>query len=561
VLLASAALAACKGSPGSAGPTIEISPNPASVALGGTQRFAVSPALAVTWSLDQTDEGRAPSPAPAFPLRVAPNGRYLVGQDGRPFRIQAEAAWFLSAVATPEMVTRYLDDRRAKGFNAFYLMAMVHPGGYPAVPGAPRNHNGDPPFATPGVFSTAAADAASQRYWAHVDLIVDEAARRGLVVMLAFTYLGFAGGAQGWWQELLAQPSRQSCTDWGAWLGHRYRSRTNIIWFACGDYTPPPGSEGEAREIAVIDGIKSAGGASKLFMAEMSPPASVPSRESAAIGPLLDLNGFYGYGRRGTGNSVAAANRAYHEVPPRPAFVQEPGYEGEDNTGKLPADTAYGTRRSRFWSVLAGGTAGDGFGTAEISSNVGAFSPWPSCLSSPGATASSHAFRLFASIPWWDLVPCGGDGDPRKVIASGGGSFGDSDASYIASAITSDRSWLLAYVPGTSRGKASRTFTLDAAAMSGTARARWWNPTTGAYTPIGRVPASGSRRFTTPGDNGAGNDWVLVLDTTAATSCGTIAPSGLYTAPALAIAGVGCQVAATLQSDPSVTAYASVVLR
>jgi hypothetical protein len=539
--------------------SLSISPNPASVAVGGTQQFVVTPAVAVNWSVTQSG-GAPPAPAPVFPLKISANGHYFVDQNDHPFRIQAEAAWFLSAVATPAMVASYLDDRKAKGFNSIYVMAMVHPGGYSVVPNAPNNYAGDPPFSTPGLFSTAGADAASQRYWAHIDYIVDQAASRDMVVMLAFTYLGYSGGSQGWWQDLLAQPSRQACFDWGVWLGNRYKSKTNVIWFTCGDFTPPAGSEGEAREIAIINGIKSVAGASKLFMTEMNSPNSVPTLESAAIGALLDMNSFYGYGASGTGNSVVEANRAYHYSPAKPAFVQEPGYEGENNTGSFPSDTAYGTRRSRFWSVLAGGTAGDGFGTARISSNIGAFSPWPACLSSPAAAYSSHAFQLFASLPWWDLVPCGGANDATSLITSGGGTFGASDTSYIASSITSDRSWALAYVPGTNQGTASRTFTVDMAALSGAARARWWNPTTGGDTTIGTYANAGTQSFTTPGSNGAGNDWILVLDATAGGSCGTISSSGLYTAPSVVPAGVTCRVRATMQSDPNVEAFATVNL-
>ena len=63
-------------------------------------------------------------------------------------------------------------------------------------------------------------------------------------------------------------------------------------------------------------------------------------------------------------------------------------------------------------------------------------------------------------------------------------------------------------------GAAPRTFAVDLAALRGPARARWFNPTSGAYTEIGAgLPNTGPRSFTTPGDNGTGAaDWVLVLD-------------------------------------------------
>jgi hypothetical protein len=50
--------------------------------------------------------------------------------------------------------------------------------------------------------------------------------------------------------------------------------------------------------------------------------------------------------------------------------------------------------------------------------------------------------------------------------------------------------------------------------MSASSRARWWNPTNGAFTTIGTYANTGTHAFTPPGDNGTGfDDWVLVLDT------------------------------------------------
>jgi hypothetical protein len=59
---------------------------------------------------------------------------------------------------------------------------------------------------------------------------------------------------------------------------------------------------------------------------------------------------------------------------------------------------------------------------------------------------------------------------------------------------------------------------VDMTAMAGTTTARWWNPVLGAYTAIGTGYAnSGTHIFTTPGSNGDGNDWLLVLDAPGAT--------------------------------------------
>jgi hypothetical protein len=49
--------------------------------------------------------------------------------------------------------------------------------------------------------------------------------------------------------------------------------------------------------------------------------------------------------------------------------------------------------------------------------------------------------------------------------------------------------------------------------MSGSMRARWFNPTSARYTSIGTFANTGTFNFTPPGDNGTGfTDWVLLLE-------------------------------------------------
>ena len=136
---------------------------------------------------------------------------------------------------------------------------MVPKGAYPAAPNAPNDQAGDPPFATPDDFSTAGASPASSRYWQWIDSIIAKAADHGMAVMLSYTYLGYQGGHEGWYQDVLAQRNQQVLFDWGQWLGNRYRDAANVIWFGLGDYSPPAGSEGAARVRAIADGIKAAG--------------------------------------------------------------------------------------------------------------------------------------------------------------------------------------------------------------------------------------------------------------------------------------------------------------
>ena len=418
---------------------------------GARERFSVTPEEPVLWGIAESASHRSEHSA-VYPLEVSDNGRYVVDQRGRPWRVQADAGWLLSAVATPAQVDEYLTARRAQGFNSFYLAAMVHPGGYDAAPGAPNNAAGDPPFSSPGDFSTAGTTLASERYWAWIDSIVEKAAMHGMVVMFAYTYLGYEGGDQGWYGEVLDQPSRRSLVEWGRWLGDRYKDSPNIIWLGLGDYSPPRGSEGAGRARAIAEGIKGAG-ATQLFMAEPSPPDEIPG-EVPGFGPVVDLNSFYGHGVEGDGAVYETADRAWALKPPKPAWMQEGTYEYENNTGQYSGEP-WETRRSRFWSVLAGGTAGDGFGSRDVWQVM----DLPASLLTPGADYSRFAFDLFDSLPWWELRPSGTASGfaGTKLVTSGQGEWGGTTTSRRPSRTTTIGSSRTSPLPTATPGRLTST--------------------------------------------------------------------------------------------------------
>jgi Protein of unknown function (DUF4038)/Putative collagen-binding domain of a collagenase len=449
-----------------------------------------------------------------FPLRVSPNGRYLVGQDGVPFRLNCEAAWFLSTQARPEDVADYLDDRRARGFTALIVMAIVHQDGYVSAslnmpPGclanAP-NHlvSGEGPFRTPGHFATM-----NDAYWVHVDHIVRAAAERGMVVLLAYVYLGYQGGDQGWWAEV-NQPwnGEEVLYGYGRALATRYAADPNIIWYTCGDYSPPPGSTGSRRVRASIDGIRSVL-PDALFAAELAAPdeLTIDNPDYAD----LDIDSFYGWGPGGDHTVYETANRAWAGVPARPAFVGEPPYEGIPDVGSTGDHVDI--RRIGYYAVLGGGTAGQSVGSSGILNVLPAalpgFADFRTAFGSPGTIDTQHQFALYGSLPWWELVPSGTAPGffGTDLVASGQRPA----LEHIAAAGTADRGWLLAYVPP---GAGPRTFGIDMSALRAPARARWFNPATGGYVDIAAaLPNEGVREFGTPGDNGTGTfDWVLVLD-------------------------------------------------
>jgi hypothetical protein len=210
---------------------------------------------------------------------------------------------------------------------------------------------------------------------------------------------------------------------------------------------PLEGSEGERRALSILEGIK-ASGAKHLVAAQWGAPDSLAT-DQKAFAPFIDINTIYGYGPRGQGQTYETARRAYETVPPRPVVLFEPNYEGEQVGGTgLRQDV----RRSQYWAVLGGATAGQNFGTKGIWNWqrsgwwdwLGKGQPtWADRLDSPGSRDMGHLFSLFDALPWQDLHPLGlQEGLHRVGVTQPNG-----PKDQIVTATTLDGRWLVAYFP------------------------------------------------------------------------------------------------------------------
>lgn len=459
---------------------------PGAWAAAGPGRAQVEARLGAALA-EASVEVEAPRPRPAaFPLRVSPNGRFLVDGRGVPFRIHGEAAWSLVANLTPGEVDDYLEDRRRKGFNAILVNLIEHR--YAADP--PRNRAGAAPFRTPG--DLAAPDDA---YFDAAVSAIQKARARGFLVLLAPAYPGFGCPQEpsprndGWSAEMW-HSAPAACRTYGAYVGRRFAALDDVVWVEGGDCTPPRGSALEACALGVMAGIREAA-PRMLHTGHWRPYSS--SLDEAAFAPRMDLDAVYRYR-----TPHRACRQAYARSPALPAFLIETGYEGEAIDDSSPP-----TRKYQYWAAL-GCTAGQLFGSRPDWS----FGPgWRAALDSPGALDMSRLGGLLDSLPWQALVPSG-LGGTRVLVTGGSGADGGQDE--IVSAAASDGSALVAYVPPTGAGP--RSLVVDLSALSGPATARWFDAAGGGWVPLGRVPAGGRRWFTTPGRRpGDLDDWALVI--------------------------------------------------
>lgn len=412
--------------------------------------------------------------APLYPLQKSANGRYFVDQAGVPVLVHGDTPWSLIGELTREEVTDYLDDCAARKFNA--LIVNAPEAAYTSDP--PNNAYGQPPFLIPGRFSTR-----NEAYYQHADFVVEEAAARGIQILMAPAYLGHPG--EGWYDAVHDQNTAQEMRQYGAWIGNRYAGTPNLM-FMWGTEPLPFDLVIRDKVRAMAEGLRSVDASHLTTYHSSSEQATydvwTPSQET-----WLDFNNIYTY------QPVwQSAQRDYGFFPPTPFILLESKYENERGTsGKQ--------QRVQAYHALLSGAAGHFYGNSPIWHMGVAGGNWRAALSDPGRDDMAHVKKLFESRTWHRLVP-----DFNGTVLTSGHSTGDDRATV---ARTDDGKTIIVYAPS------RRTLRVDMNALSGaTATAWWYNPRDGSVDGGTQMASSGSRDFVPP----TYDDWVLVIDDYAA---------------------------------------------
>jgi hypothetical protein len=394
--------------------------------------------------------------------------------------MHGDTAWSLIAQLSREDALRYLEDRRARGFNTLLVNLLERK--YAAH--APANANGDAPFLNRDDFATP-----NEAYFAHADWVLQQAAQDGFLVLLVPAYVGFGGtGDDGWYPTMVANGSAKLRT-YGEYLGKRFAGFANIVWTHGGDFNPPE----KNLLSAVMEGIQ-AYDRRALHSAHTGPETA--AAEYWPDAPWLRVNNIYTYQP-----VYYAAYREYVRRPARPFFLIESVYENEHGAGAHRA-------RVQAYQALLSGAAGQVFGNHPIwhfdaPGMPPAPTDWHSALDSAGTQSMTHLRALFEQVGWPQLVP---DFDGALVVS--GAKRGMQHAS---AAMDADRKQAVIYLPET------RYITVDMARFAGPrVIPRWYNPAKGYYVDAeaggNSLGARGLRRFRPPLDAGnVDGDWVLIL--------------------------------------------------
>jgi hypothetical protein len=421
------------------------------------------------------------------PLRISEQGRRVVHADGTPFFWLGDTAWELFHRLNRDEAEHYLEDRRSKGFNVIQAVVLAELDGL-SVPN-PYGH-------TPLIDNDPSRP--DESYFRHVDFIVDRAAVKGMYIGMLPTWGDKFNRKWGVGPEIFTV---ENARIYGAFLGRRYRDRP-IIWILGGDRSPE--SETHLAIIrAMAEGIREGDGGAHLMT--YHPMGGNASSTWFHHDRWLDLNMFQsGHGERDRAN-YEMTSRDYLRVPVKPVLDGEPRYEDHPVNWRPEEGwfDEFDVRQAAYWSLLSG-AAGHTYGDHNIwqmwepgrNPISSARTPWREALHHPGSRQMGYARRLFESRPFLLLEP-----DTAALVDAGEGS------GHQVAARARDGSYLFAYTP------LGRPLTLRMNRITGlTARAHWFDPRTGNAEDAGSFPTSEVRSFSPPGEEGRGNDWILVLD-------------------------------------------------
>lgn len=410
--------------------------------------------------------------APKFPIRVSENGRHFRDGDGNPFFINGDTAWSLIGQVSREDADLYLKDCAARGINSV-IVTLVESH---YATNAPANHDGVPPFAEPGKFTTPL-----EEYFAHADWVIRRAESYGILIVLAPSYLGCCD--DGYYQALKEKNSVADARWFGEWVGIRYREFPNLLYVWGNDRNP-----GDVREKirAMAEGVKT------------MDPHRLQTYHAAPENSALDQ---WDAGESWLGCNISYTYHPvqekcledYRRVPVLPFFLFESRYEGD-----FMKATAGETRRQAYTAILSG-ACGHHYGNNPIwhmnghpESTAGS---WKEHLADEGRADLTHVRSLFESRAWHNLIP-----DVHREVLQEGVGAGDH---CVVAARTDDGRTAIAYFP--QRSKVS----IDLGAIRGSrVLARWYDPREGVWQDPVTYPAKHRRKFCPP----SGGDWVLVLD-------------------------------------------------
>jgi len=448
-------------------------------------------------------------------LKVSKNGRYLEDKTGTPFLYLGCTAWELFHRLNREEATEYLENRAKKGFTVIQAVVLAENDGLRTP-----NAYGEIPLID---FDP---EKPNEKYFEHVDFIVNKAAELGLYIGMLPTW-----GDKVPNENQAAGPivfNKENAFTYGEFLGKRYKDKP-IVWILGGDRNVHNDSVFSLWK-SMAEGLKK--GDSGNHLISMHPRGEKSSSEWFHNEDWFNFN-IYQSGHANHFNKVYEyAEHDYLLNPAKPFIDGEPAYEDIPlkfwefcnwsdslrvpisvlDENRLVKDkshfkkgyfTDYDVRIHAYWDLLAG-ACGYTYGNNAIwqmfkkggQIAIPCLFDWRESMDRPGAADIIHVRTLFEARSFSKLIP------DQSVI------YGQNpkDSTHIRAAVANDGSFLIAYL------SIGQSITVVMNKISGSKVKAWWfDPREGKTTPAGDHENKGFKKFTPP-SSGIDNDWILVLD-------------------------------------------------
>lgn len=387
-------------------------------------------------------------------LKISPDNRYLLAENGTPFFWLADTAWELFHRLDKEEAVRYLQDRSDKGFNVVQAVILAELDGL-----TEPNSLGDLPLHDQDPLQP------NESYFLFVDYLLEEAARIGMYVGLLPTWGDKYNKAWGVGPEIFTP---ENAFAYGAYLGKRYGNTSNIIWIMGGDRLP---ADAEDYQIVCQMSLGIRRGGAKQLMT-MHPRGGNIASETYGKESWLEVDMFQSFHLKGC-KEYSFTRKALAADPKRPVIDGEPGYENIPNfLNKLHRNrlSAFDVRRAGYWNMLSG-AAGHTYGCNEIwqmyrpgrTPMHGAEMPWDQAMALPGSRQMGYMKAFFEKLPWQRL----------RFLPDFLGWFNFKTGGYVVAMVDEERKFALAYSPTGRRIRAKLQLLKSQELM-----AFWFEPTT-----------------------------------------------------------------------------------
>ncbi|MFC3415080.1 glycoside hydrolase family 140 protein [Algoriphagus hitonicola] len=356
-------------------------------------------------------------------LAISENQRYLIYKsDSTPFFWLGDTAWELFHKLDREEALHYLQTRADQGFTVIQAVILAERDGVRTP-----NAYGDLPF------EDLDPKRPNEAYFEHVDFIIDEANKLGLVMGVLPTW-----GDKVYSEHPGAGPilfGEENARIFGEYLGRRYRD-ANLVWILGGDRDI---ANEEVRAVwdAMAAGI--AEGDGKTHLMTYHPRGSRSSGDYLHDADWMDFNMYQSSHARFYNPVYEFALKDRALQPTKPTLDGEPAYEdipvafwefmkfepGEfseitDEDGTLKDRTPFtkgffdgkSVRVHAYWNILAG-AAGYTYGNNAVwqmhkkgeTFVIPALTDWKDALRRPGAESMRFVRKLFEMRSFSELVP------------------------------------------------------------------------------------------------------------------------------------------------------------